>query len=54
MVLVIVFDVVEKQRRAITRTLRQAHDGSEFDVPIDLGVDFVDFARFLQRGDPTP
>ena len=35
------------------RPLRQPHDGAELDVPIDLGVDRLQLALRLQRGDPA-
>ena len=52
-VLVVVLDVVEQQRRAGARALGDARDGAELDVPIDLGVDLVQFAGRLQRLHPV-
>ncbi len=37
----VVADIVEQHRRPGAGTLRQARDGAEFDVPIDLGIDRV-------------
>src|SRR5262249_46897026 len=46
-------DVVEDERLADARTLRQAHDGAELDIPVDLGVNLGELALRLERGDPA-
>src|SRR3954471_24142340 len=38
---VVILDVVEQERLAGAWTLRQPHDGTELDVPIDLRVDLL-------------
>jgi hypothetical protein len=50
---VVVRDVVEEQRRAVAGALREAHDGAELYVPVDLRVDLPDLPRRLQCADPT-
>ena len=50
---VIILDVVEQQRRAGARALRQSRDGAKLDIPVNLGVDLLKFAGGLQRGDPA-
>src|ERR1700748_820395 len=50
---VVVLDVVEDERLAGAGTLRQAHDGAELDVPVDLGVDLGELVLRLERGDPA-
>src|SRR5262249_48630760 len=52
-VFVVVLDVLEQQRRTGARSLCHARDGTEFDVPIDLSVDLVQFAGALQRLHPV-
>src|SRR4029077_916162 len=41
------------ERLAGAGTLRQAHDGAELDVPVDLDVDLGELALRLERGDPA-
>ena len=52
-VLVVVLDVGEQQRRTGAGALRHPGDGAELDVPIDLGVDLAQFAGRLQRLHPV-
>src|SRR6516164_1675108 len=51
--LVVVLDVLEKQRLAGSRPLREAHDGAELEVPIHLGLDPVQLVLGLKRRDPV-
>ena len=50
---VVILDVVEQQCGAIARALGQPHYRTEFDIPVDLGIDFLDLACILKGGDPT-
>src|SRR5262249_39647689 len=50
--LVVVLDVLEQQRLAGSRPLREAHDGAELEVPIHLGPDPVQLVLGLERRHP--
>src|SRR6185503_16254980 len=52
-VLVVVLDIGEQQRRTGAGALRHPGDGAELDVPIDLGVDLAQFSGRLQRLHPV-
>ena len=49
----VVLDVVEQHRGSGAGALRQPRDGAELDIPIDLGFDALQFARGIERFDPT-
>jgi hypothetical protein len=50
---VVVLDVVEDERLAGARPLRQSHDGAKLEVPVDLGADLGEFVLRLQRRHPA-
>ncbi len=50
---VVVLDVVEQHRLAGAGPLRQPHDGAELEVPVHLGIDFLQLARCFERGKPA-
>ena len=49
----VIADIVEQQRRPGAGALRQPRDGAELDIPIDLGVDLLQFAGALERLHPA-
>ena len=49
----VIADIVEQERRPGAGALRQPRDGAELDIPIDLGVDLLQFAGALERLHPT-
>ncbi len=49
----VVADIAEQQRWSGAGALRQAGNGAELDVPIDLGVDARQFTGAVKRRHPT-
>src|SRR5215471_3029 len=49
----IVPDVVEHHGRAVAGALGEPHHGADLDVPIDLGIDLLNFSGGMQRLDPA-
>ena len=48
----VVADIVEQHRGPGAGALRQPRDGAELDIPIDFGVDTLQFAGVIERLDP--
>ena len=49
----VIADIVEQQSRPGAGALRQPRNGAELDIPIDLGVDLLQFAGALERLHPA-
>src|SRR6516162_1674626 len=49
----VVTDIAEQERRPGAGALREARNRAELDIPIDFGVDALQFAGAVERLDPT-